>query len=199
MLPHLTKAGAGEVGECRGAGTGLAFATPAPAQRLRVPIVERFDRTPQLVDHQLIVVPGYVSRAGANAWILEVERPRRGCLDAARERRETGQVRQYRVFVRVWPVASCRPLNASDSFSAHRVVLAPCAQEAACELASPYVEAGLVVDWTARRAGVRRFGRRWSGRLVPDDRDDETAGVREPRRPRPPAGSAAAAVEPPAA
>lgn len=105
---------------------------------------------------------------------------------------------RYRVSVRVWPVASCRPLNARDTFSARRVVLAPCAQEAACELAAPYVEAGLVVDWTVRRAGARRLGRRWSGRFVPDD-DDGTAGVREPRRPRPSAGSAAAALDTPAA
>lgn len=108
-------------------------------------------------------------------------------------------MKRYRVSVRVWPVASCRPLNAQDTLSARRVVLAPCAQQAACDLAAPYVEAGLVVDWTVRRAGVRRLGRRWSGRFVPDDGDDGAAGVREPRRPRPPAGSAAAAVEPPAA
>jgi hypothetical protein len=106
---------------------------------------------------------------------------------------------RYRVSVRVWPVASCRPLNARDSLSARRVIQAPCARDAARELAAPYVEAGLVVDWMVRRAGVRRLGRQWSGRFAPDDGDGGTAGVREPRRPRPPLGSAAAAVEPPAA
>lgn len=106
---------------------------------------------------------------------------------------------RYLVSVRVSPVASCPPLNTKDILSVRRVVLAPCAREAACVLAAPYVAVGLVADWTVRRAGVRGFGRRWSGRFVPDDGDDGAAGVREPRRPRPSAGSAAAAVEPPAA
>src|SRR5947209_15307633 len=95
---------------------------------------------------------------------------------------------EYRVSLRVWPVPTY----------AHRLMVAPCAQRAACELGTPYVEAGLVVDWRVRRVGVHRFGRRWSGRFVPGD-DDGLAGVREPRRPWPSAGSAAAAIEAPAA
>ena len=106
---------------------------------------------------------------------------------------------RYRVTLRVLPVQSCRPLNVRDSLTATRVVQGACAQAAARLFAEPYVDAGLVVDWSARRSGVRRLGRKWSGQFVPDSGDDGAAGVREPRRPRPPAGSAARALEPPAA
>lgn len=106
---------------------------------------------------------------------------------------------RYRVSLQVRPVPACPPLNARDALPARRVMEAPCAQAAACALARPYVDAGLVVDWTVRRAGVRRLARRWSGRFTPEAGDDGTAGVREPRRPHPPAGSTAAAAEPPAA
>ena len=168
-------------------------------ERFDIPVVECGDRGPQLVDHQRIV-----DRPDAigDASLMPVHpqpAPRGGCLDVAQGKRETEPVARYRVSVRVWPVASCRPLNGRDTLSARRVVLAPCAQRAACEFAAPYVEAGLVVDWTVRRAGVRRFGRGWSGRFVPDDGDDGAAGVREPRRPRPSAGDAAVALDPPAA
>lgn len=96
-------------------------------------------------------------------------------------------------------MASCRPLNARDALSARHIVAVRYAPEAAHALATPYVEGGLVVDGTVRRVGMRRLGRRWTGRLVPHDGADGAAGSREPRRPRPPAGSAAAAVDPPAA
>ncbi len=111
---------------------------------------------------------------------------------------DTGSVACYRVTVRVLPVRSCRPLNARDVLTARRLVLAVCARAAACELAAPYVDAGLVVDWAVRRAGLRRLGRRWSGTFIPDGGDDGSAGVREPRRPYPSAGGAAVALEPPA-
>jgi hypothetical protein len=106
---------------------------------------------------------------------------------------------RYRVSLLVRPVPDCPPLNARDAIPARRVVPAPCAREAACKLARPYLDAGLVVDWTVRRAGVRGLGRRWCGQFVPGDGDDGTAGVREPRRPQPPAGNATAAAELPAA
>jgi hypothetical protein len=106
---------------------------------------------------------------------------------------------RYRVSLLVRPVSSCPPLNRRDALPARRVVRAPCAREAACELARPYLDAGLVVDWTARRAGLRRRGRRRCGQFVPGDGDDGTAGVREPRRPYSPAGDALAAIDIPAA
>ena len=95
-------------------------------------------------------------------------------------------------------VRPCGPLNARDALTATRTVQAACARAAACELAAPYVDAGLVVEWKVRRAGIGQLGRRWSGRFVPDGGDDGLGGVREPRRPRPPAGSAFVAVRPPA-
>ena len=105
---------------------------------------------------------------------------------------------RYKVTVRVGDVTSCAPRHFRDGLTARRSVHAPCAQAAACELAAPYVDAGLAVDWTVRRAGLRRLGRRWSGRFVPDD-GDGLAGVREPRRPYPSAGSAGAVADVPAA
>jgi hypothetical protein len=105
----------------------------------------------------------------------------------------TRVVTRYRVAVLAAP-----PTWAGTAQCARRTVESSCAHLAACELATPYVEAGLVVDWTVRRAGLGRFGRRWMGRFTPDD-DDGAAGVREPRRPRPPAGSAAAIPDPPTA
>jgi hypothetical protein len=115
-------------------------------------------------------------------------------LDECRMVTDTDPVASFRVTLRVLPVRSCRPLNARDALTARRVVQAPCARVAACQLAKPYVDAGLVVEWSARR-----LGRRWRGSFVPDDGDDGSAGVREPRRPRQPTGSAAAAIEPSAA
>ncbi len=52
--------------------------------------------------------------------------------------------------------------------------------------------------WVARPLGVAgRFRRTTTGRgRIGDDPDDGLGGVREPRRPRPSAGSAAAAIEP---
>ena len=104
---------------------------------------------------------------------------------------------RYSVTLRVLPVPSCATLNARDALTARRVVQAPCARAAACLLAAPYVEAGLIVDWRARRSGIRQLARRWSGWFVPDGGDDGSAGVREPRRPRPSTGSASAtAIDP---
>jgi hypothetical protein len=53
--------------------------------------------------------------------------------------------------------------------------------------------------WAARRRGPLGVGRRSTGRWTPGGDDDGLAGVREPRRPLPSAGSAAAAVDPHAA
>jgi len=59
----------------------------------------------------------------------------------------------------------------------------------------PLRRRGLSVDRTMRRASVRCFGRRWSGLFVPRRRRRWFAGVREPRRPRSPAGSIAVAID----
>lgn len=106
---------------------------------------------------------------------------------------------RYAVSLLVRPVPPCPPLNERDALPSRQVVRAPGARAAACELAEPYLGAGLVVDWTVRRARLCRLGRRWSGQFVPGDGNDGVAGVREPRRPRPPAGAATAAAEIPAA
>ena len=53
--------------------------------------------------------------------------------------------------------------------------------------------------WVARRRGPLGLGRRATGRWSPGEDDDGLGGVREPRRPAPSAGSAAAAVDPNAA
>ena len=105
---------------------------------------------------------------------------------------------RYRVTMRVVPDAACPPRTGPPGFRARRVVGARCAEAAACEFAEPYVAAGFVVDWSVRRAGLLGLGRRWSGRFTPGD-DDGLSGVREPRRPRPSAGSAAVALDLPAA
>ena len=67
-------------------------------------------------------------------------------LDGARVGQEIHRVTRYRMALKEWPVASGRPLKGRDTLSARRVVLAPCARQAACELAAPYVGVGLVVD-----------------------------------------------------
>lgn len=72
-------------------------------------------------------------------------------------------------------------------------VTAACARDAACELAAAYVDAGLTVVWRARHVGPLGWTRRWAGTFTPGD-DDGLAGVREPRRQPPSAGSAAAAL-----
>jgi hypothetical protein len=54
--------------------------------------------------------------------------------------------------------------------------------------------------WAARRRGPLGLGRRTTGRWAGyGDDDDGLGGVREPRRPAPSAGSAAAAIDPHAA
>jgi hypothetical protein len=53
--------------------------------------------------------------------------------------------------------------------------------------------------WIARRRGPLGVRRRTTGRWHPGNDDDGLAGVREPRRPAPTAGSAAAALDPDAA
>jgi hypothetical protein len=98
---------------------------------------------------------------------------------------------RYQVSLNVLPVQSCPPLNEHDGIGARRTLKAPCARDAAGALAAPYLDAGLVVDWKVRRTGLLRLGRRWHGQFAPGG-DDGLAGVREPRRPRPSNGSAAA-------
>jgi hypothetical protein len=104
-------------------------------------------------------------------------------------------VARYVVAAKVGSLESLRS-NPRTGQLVRRTVTARCATDAVCELVTQYVAAGLVVDWTVRRAGPLRLGRRWSGRFVPEGGDDGSAGVREPRTPRPSAGSAAAAVDP---
>ena len=101
---------------------------------------------------------------------------------------------RYKVLLQAHPTA-CTPLNARDAVEAHGLVSAPCARDAAREVAAPYVGLGLTVDWQVRRAGIGRAGRRWRGQFAPDGGDDGKAGVREPRRPRPSPGSASAVAE----
>jgi hypothetical protein len=51
--------------------------------------------------------------------------------------------------------------------------------------------------WSARQLGPFGLRRRTAGRWHIDGGDDGLGGVREPRRPLPPAGSASAALDPP--
>jgi hypothetical protein len=69
----------------------------------------------------------------------------------------------------------------------------------AYDLADRIDHDGTVAHWVARRRGVLGRGRRWGGRIGGTGGDDGLSGVREPRRPLPSAGSAAAAVDPHAA
>ncbi|MEA5456139.1 hypothetical protein SPF06_15495 [Sinomonas sp. JGH33] len=70
----------------------------------------------------------------------------------------------------------------------------PSARAAAFELSRIYLGSGWAVEWTARPIGLAWPGRRWSGRFAPSGGDDDgLSGVREPRRPYPPVGSARAA------
>jgi hypothetical protein len=79
-----------------------------------------------------------------------------------------------------------------------RVVKADDAEHAATQvLWESEVTAEMVGIWSARRRGVLGLGRRWSGRF--GGNDDGLSGVREPRRPRPSAGSASAALDLPTA
>lgn len=121
-------------------------------------------------------------------------------MDEGVVRVDTGFVASYRVSLRASPMGTAghcaRP---GGVLAARRLVRAACARAAACELASAYVDAGLIVDWSARMIGLRRWGRRWSGRFVPEGGDDGPSNVREPRRPAPPTGSAGAALELPLA
>jgi hypothetical protein len=49
--------------------------------------------------------------------------------------------------------------------------------------------------WSVRRRGVLGTGRRMNGAWAGHDGDDGLGGVREPRRPLPPTGSASAAID----
>jgi hypothetical protein len=102
---------------------------------------------------------------------------------------------RYRITV--WVMAVPATTSGACGRTEERVVEAPCAQLGACEIARPYVDAGLVVEWRATKSGLRRLGRRWSGRFIPGDGDDGLSGDRVPRRPRPPAGTLRAQAEPP--
>jgi len=66
------------------------------------------------------------------------------------------------------------------------------------DVTAPMQELSRCGIWTVRRRGVLRRGRRLSGRWTGGE-DDGLGGVREPRRPLPSAGSASAALDPPAA
>ena len=74
---------------------------------------------------------------------------------------------------------------APKALTDRRTVRAACARDAACELASAYVNAGMTVDWSVRRSGFRGVSRPRRGRFVPDTPGDGPAGVGEPRRPGP--------------
>lgn len=111
---------------------------------------------------------------------------------------QTEPVARYLVSIEATPQLLAVDATAGRTLRARGVVVAPCARAAACDLASFYVSAGLVVDWQVRRTGLRRIGPRWSGRFTPGD-DDGLSGVREPRRPAPSAGHLSAAIDPDAA
>jgi hypothetical protein len=80
---------------------------------------------------------------------------------------------------------------------------ARCAAERALQLLEstlgPSVQFVRSATWVARRRGALGLGRRATGRWPSGGDDDDLAGFREPRRPAPTAGSAAAAIDPDAA
>ena len=59
----------------------------------------------------------------------------------------------------------------------------------------PSVQFVRAATWVARRRGPLGLGRRATGGWMSGGDDDGLAGVREPRRPAPSAGSAAAAID----
>ena len=77
---------------------------------------------------------------------------------------------------------------------------AACAAERALDMLEralgPSVSFTCPAVWTARRRGPLRLLGRSGGLWHGGDDDDGLAGVREPRRPAPTAGSAAAAADP---
>ena len=80
---------------------------------------------------------------------------------------------------------------------------ATCAAERGLQLIetslAPSVSFVRSATWVARRRGPLRLFGRGGGRWSAGGDDDGLAGVREPRRPAPTAGSAAAAADPDAA
>jgi hypothetical protein len=72
-------------------------------------------------------------------------------------------------------------------------------RSAACDvMAGAGLDDGWVGIWTVRRKGPLPGRRRWTGRFGWGD-DDGLGGVREPRRPKPSAGSASVTLDLPAA
>lgn len=92
---------------------------------------------------------------------------------------DTGPMRTYQVVI-----CAARPALGDELVRVSRLVRAHCARIAACELASPYVAAGAVVQWSARGTGVRRLGRRWRGTFIPDGSGDGLSPAVTARRPR---------------
>jgi hypothetical protein len=86
-------------------------------------------------------------------------------------------------------VGTRRPVRAGSPHEAAQLVLADLC-----------LSQEMVGIWTVRRRGPLGIARRWTGRFgTGTGGDDGLAGVREPRRPLPPTGTAAAALDPPAA
>jgi hypothetical protein len=102
---------------------------------------------------------------------------------------------RYLVSIEATPPTLPSDAAPARTLRARGVVVAPCANAAARDLASYYLSAGLVVEWRVRRTGLRRMGQQWSGRLIPGD-DDGLSGVREPRRPAPSTGTLSVALDP---
>ena len=125
-------------------------------------------------------------RVRVTAWLSSMT-----AVDEARVRAMTG--------------ATVDPLGADwfriDLTSAGRD--ARCAAERALQRLTaalgPTVQFNRPAVWVARRRGPLRLLGRSGGTWPGGDDDDGLAGVREPRRPAPTAGSVAAAVDPDAA
>jgi hypothetical protein len=80
------------------------------------------------------------------------------------------------------------PGSPGAGVSVRRTVPAPDHCAAARELIDSVVTDGMVGIWCVRQRGLFHLGRRWSGR-IDQSGGDGLAGVREPRRPLPSAGS----------
>jgi len=79
-----------------------------------------------------------------------------------------------------------------------RTVVAPGRCAATAQVLDRVLSEGMVGIWSVRRRGLLGVGRRWSGQIDLSG-GDGLAGVREPRRPRPPSGADAMQLDLPAA